>query len=147
MDRITKKGGPVLSKLTGAHHETAIHFFKYVVVGSINFVYTTMLLWFLTELYGVHHQIALVLCWTSGTILTYIINFLWVFKPAEKLDFKHRFLKYLFVYLATYGMNAIILEILVQSFPVRPFYLQLTLIPLIIVMNFCGIKYWVMRKE
>ena len=122
-----------------------IQFFKYGVVGGINFIFSLALYLFLLRVLHVRYLIAFSVTWFLGILLTYVINFLWVFKPDDKLEFKQRFPKYFLVYLTSYVANVIILRYLVEEYAFDPFYIQFAIIPLVVLINFFGFKYWSLK--
>ncbi|MCF8296638.1 MAG: GtrA family protein [Saprospiraceae bacterium] len=122
-----------------------LQFSKYSIVGIINLGFTFTIYWFLLKIILAHYNIALTVSWAMGVVLTYVINFTWVFKPEEKIEFRKRFWKYVTVYIVSYGMNILVLDYLVVSMGYDPLYMQFLIIPLIVLINFTGIKYWVMK--
>ncbi|MCF8296007.1 MAG: GtrA family protein [Saprospiraceae bacterium] len=114
-------------------------------MGLINLVFTFAIYWLLLKVILVHYNIALTVSWAMGVVLTYVINFSWVFKPEEKLEFRKRLWKYVTIYIISYGMNILVLDFLVKSMEYDPLFLQFVIIPLIVLINFTGIKYWVMK--
>jgi putative flippase GtrA len=122
-----------------------IKFIKYSLVGGINFAFSMLLFLLLLKVLFVGYFISFTITWLFGILLTYTINFIWVFKPADKFEFKKRMLKYFLVYLFSYGVNIILLKYLVNTFEYDPFWLQFFIIPIIIVINFFGFKFWALK--
>lgn len=123
----------------------SIQFLKYGIVGGANFVASLLLFLFLLDILLVRYEIAFTITWLFGIFLTYIINFLWVFKPNEKLEFKKRFPKYFSVYLTSYLVNIVLLKWLVDSYQLDPFWTQFFVLPIVVLINFFGFKYWGLR--
>ena len=122
-----------------------IHFIKYSFVGIGNFIFTLVLyIIFLNALYF-RYEIAFTLSWLLGVFFTYLINFIWVFKPEEKLTFRKRLPKYFLVYISSYALNMLLLRLLVEYFSLLPLLAQMFIIPLVVFINFIGIKYWALR--
>ncbi len=90
---------------------------------------------------------ALILSWTTGNILTYALNFLWVFRPEARLTFRGRFLKYMAAGALSVSLNLLALTALVELGRFDPFWSQVALIPFIIVFNFSSAKFWSLRKD
>jgi putative flippase GtrA len=99
------------------------------------------------KILGIQYLIAFTITWMIGILLTYIINFVWVFKPDEKLKFRERLLKYILVYVLSYLINIGLLKILVQSYSFDPFWLQLFILPIVVLINFFGFKFWALKEE
>ena len=119
-----------------------IQFIKYGLVGAINFIFSFALFYFLLKILLTNYLISFTLSWLFGIFLTYIINFIWVFRPNDKIEFKKRFPKCFIVYLISYLVNIFLLKILVLKFAYDPLYLQFAIIPLVMFINFFGFKYW-----
>ena len=120
-------------------------FIKYGFVGGINFVFTTLVYWFFLRILSAHYLVSFSASWLSGVILTFFINIKWVFKSNELRDLKRNFLKYLIVYATSFAVNFILLNVGVHYFNFDPFWYQFALIPLVIIINFTGIKYWALK--
>lgn len=122
-------------------------FIKYGFVGGINFVLSMVLFLLLLKVLYVEYMIAFTVTWLFGIFLTYIINFLWVFKTDEKLEFKKRLPKYFLVYLLSFIVNIVLLRLLVQAYEFDPFWLQFFILPIVILINFFGFKLWALKKD
>ena len=122
-----------------------LQFVKYVFVGGINFLFGLGTFYACLYILMLNYLAAFSISWLTGLVLTYIINFVWIFKPQEKLNFKKRLAKYAVVYLTSYLANLIILKLLVQFTHGSPFYLQFCIIPVVMAINFLGMKHWALR--
>jgi putative flippase GtrA len=122
-----------------------VQFIKFCLVGGINFAFSMLLFLFLLKVLLLGYFIAFTITWLLGILLTYTINFVWVFKPEEKFEFKKRMPKYFLVYLFSYGVNVILLKYLVNTFEYDPFWAQFFIIPIVIVINFFGFKLWALK--
>ena len=120
-------------------------FFKYVLVGGANFIITLGVFLFLLKVLLINYLISFTITWLLGIVITYVINFLWVFKAEEKIEFKKRFPKYFIVYLFSYSTNMFLLKYLVSVHSFDPFYVQFGIIPLVMLINFFGFKYWSLK--
>lgn len=122
-----------------------VQFVKYGLVGGINFVLSMILFFLLLKIFFVKYMIAFTVTWLFGIFLTYVINFLWVFKSEEKLEFKKRLSKYFIVYIISYLLNVGLLKILVHAYGFDPFWLQFFILPLVVLINFLGFKFWALK--
>jgi putative flippase GtrA len=122
-----------------------IHLVKYGFVGIINAVFTFIIYFVLLKAFKVHYLLSFSISWAFGVLLTYVINFVWVFKPEEKLVFKSRLLKYFIVYLTSYLLNMLLLGSITEFTGWDPLLVQFLIIPLVVTVNFLGIKYWSMK--
>jgi putative flippase GtrA len=123
----------------------SLQFYKYVLVGISNAVFSTLVYFFCLKILEINYLIAFTISWLAGVFYTYLINFLFIFKPGEKLEFRKRLPKYFIVYCASYSLNIILLKILVSATDADPFWLQFLILPLVIVINFTGFKYWALK--
>lgn len=125
----------------------ASQFLKFLVVGGVNFWLTMAV--FLAALHWLHlhYLLALSLSWFLGMLFTYSWNYVWVFKPSEKLNFGAAFVKYLSAGAASFGLNLLTLSVLVEIWSLDPFWTQMALIPFIVVFNFTTAKYWSLRHR
>jgi putative flippase GtrA len=123
-------------------HKLKIEFTKFTVVGAFNFALTFLVFVILLKILGIHYIISLTIAAVLGIIFTYTFNFLWVFKPEEKLHFRHRFVKYSIASLISLILNLITLRYIVESTGIDPFYVQSALIPFIVIFNFSTAKFW-----
>ena len=124
---------------------TSIQFIKYAFVGGINFFFGIASYYIFLRLLHLHYLVAFSLSWLLGVILTYIIKFVWVFKSDEKLNFRSRLLKYVIVYLTSYLFNIILLRAITEYTQQDPFYIQFGVIPIIMLINFLGMKFWSLK--
>jgi len=122
-----------------------IFFIKYLFVGVGNLIFTLALYVFFLNLLNFRYEVAFSLSWLLGVLFTYLINFIWVFKPEEKITFRKRLPKYFLVYLIACILNMLLLKLLVEHFYFQPLISQIFIIPLIVLINFTGIKYWAMN--
>lgn len=124
-----------------------LEFSKFTLVGWVNFVFTFILFYLCVRILKINYLVALVLVSLLGMVLTYCLNHSWVFQPEDKLDFKSRFLKYLFSGFLSIGLNVLALHYVVSKTGFDPFYVQIALIPLIVIFNFSTAKFWSLRRK
>ena len=119
---------------------------KYLIVGGTNTLFTGIIFFVAFKICHIHYLISLTVSWFFGILLTYVLNYLWVFQPEERLRFQERFAKYFFTYVISLVINIVLLHTIVKLFLYDAFYVQVALIPLIVVMNFTLTKYWSLRR-
>lgn len=119
---------------------------RFLIVGGINFVFTFAV--FTGALKGIKlgYLTSLLLAWISGNILTYTLNFIWVFRPENRLDYGTRFVKYLTAGGFSVGLNLLALSLLVELGQFDPFWSQVAIMPVIVIFNFATAKFWSLRK-
>jgi putative flippase GtrA len=124
-----------------------IEFTRFTIVGFINFMLTFLIFFTLLKIFNVNYLISLALVWIIGILFTYFLNFLWVFKPEQRLQFKERFVKYFLSYLLSFALNIFALNYIVERTGFDPFYAQAVLVPFIVIFNFSTSKYWSLRRS
>lgn len=129
------------------NREFFLHFVKYSFVGILNAIFSFMLYFILLKIVHLQYLAAFSVSWLLGVLLTYVINFLWVFKPEQKLVFKSRLLKYFVVYISSYLLNIFLLKYFTELTGGDPLLVQLFILPVVVAVNFTGIKYWCMNSK
>ncbi|MBA3704785.1 MAG: GtrA family protein [Bacteroidetes bacterium] len=124
-----------------------IQFIKYLFVGGLNFIFGLAAFYFFLNFLSFNYLVALSITWILGVLLTYFLNFIWVFKPEDRIQFKNHFLKYFFAQLASILLNLLTLHYIVRKTNCDPFYIQMVLIPLILIFNFVTTKFWSLRAK
>lgn len=122
-----------------------IEFTKFTLVGILNFALTFVIFLLLLKSFNLNYLFALTITWIIGIIFSYSLNFLWVFKPEEKIQFKDRAAKYFFAGLMSFALNLFTLKYIVEHTGFDPFYVQGVLIPVIVFLNFLTSKFWSLR--
>lgn len=118
---------------------------KFTLVGAANFVLTFIVFSVMLKVMVINHLISLATAWFFGMIFSYVASFVWVFKPEKTIQFRSRFVKFLSTGLMSLVLNMLALDYLVKSTLLDPFYLQLLLIPLVVIFNFTATKFWSLR--
>ena len=129
------------------NREFLLHFVKYSLVGTLNAIFSFLLYFILLKIFHLHYLVAFSISWLLGVLLTYVINFLWVFKPEQKLVFKSRLVKYFVVYISSYLLNMFLLKYFTELTGGDPLLVQLFILPVVVAVNFTGIKYWCMNSK
>jgi putative flippase GtrA len=128
-----------------AERNNVIQFVKYIFVGGTNFFFGIAVFYLLVHIFNLNYLVAFTITWILGVLLTYTINFVWVFKPEEKFNFKSRLFKYVTIYLLSYLVNILLLKIITEKIGYDPVFVQFGLIPIVIGINFLGMKYWSLK--
>ena len=131
----------------GRHRHHGLEAFRFLVVGGANFVLTFVVFFSLLKVFGIDYLVALFVSWAVGMAFSYVLNFTWVFRPEEKLQFRARLAKYLAANLVSILLNMVALRIIVDATGYDPFWVQCALIPLIVVFNYSTAKFWSLRAE
>jgi putative flippase GtrA len=120
---------------------------RYLAVGALNAVFTFVV--FVVSLYVIrlHYLLALTVATGLGMVLTYGLNFVWVFRPESRLRFEERFVKYVVTNAATLGLNLIALSLVVETTGLSPLYAQAVIMGAIVALNFVAAKWWSLRPN
>ncbi len=128
-------------------HKFKIEATKFTLVGAGSFVLTFSVFTVLLKTLGMNCLLSLIAAWLVGMPFSYILNFVWVFKPEDKIQFKARFIRFILASILSIVLNMLVLNYIVEHTGFDPFYLQLALIPFIAIFNFSTAKYWSLQKR
>ncbi|MDZ4730685.1 MAG: GtrA family protein [Xanthomonadales bacterium] len=119
---------------------------RYLMTGGLNAILTFLI--FVVGLYvlQIHYLLALIAAFLAGTIFTYVLNFVWVFRPETDFTFRHRFFKHLIPNVGTFLINLAVLYLLVDYWGGDPFLCQVLLMIAVVTANFLFAKYWAFRR-
>ncbi|MDO8448282.1 MAG: GtrA family protein [Rhodoferax sp.] len=126
-------------------HKLKIQATKFTLVGAANFVLTFIVFTATLKVFEVNYLLSLAAAWMVGMLFSYVLNFVWVFKPEQKIQFNARFIRFFFASVLSIGVNMVFLRYIVEHTSFDPFYVQFALIPFIVVFNFLTVKYWSLR--
>ena len=126
-------------------HKFKIEATKFTLVGAANFALTFIIFTAMLKLLGVNYLLSLVAAWVAGMLFSYVLNFAWVFKPEQKIQFSARFLRFFLASVLSIALNILALSYIVEHTDFDPFYVQIALIPFIVIFNFSTAKYWSLR--
>lgn len=137
----------LISEQSGTHGKFRLEAIRFLLVGGVNFVLTFVVFFALFKILHINYLVALSASWATGMLFSYALNFTWVFKPEERLQFRARLAKYFLANLVSLLLNLLTLRWLVGMTGYDPFWVQCALIPLIVVFNFSTAKFWSLRAE
>ena len=120
---------------------------KFTLVGAANFVLTFIVFTTMLKIMGVNYVISLAVAWVVGIIFSYVLNYIWVFKPEKVIQFKAPFIRFFLAGLFSVGLNILALSYLAEHTVFDPFYLQLALMPFIVIFNFVTAKFWSLKRN
>ena len=126
-------------------HKLKIEVTKFTLVGAANFVLTFIVFTAMLKVLSVNYLLSLGAAWVVGMLFSYVLNFAWVFKPEQKIQFKDRFLRFVLASVFSIALNMLALSYIVEHTGFDPFYVQMLLIPLIVIFNYSTAKYWSLR--
>ncbi len=113
----------------------------------MNLFFTLAVYFIFLKLLNSHYLTAYSISWLAGVLFTYIINFIWVFKPEKQLVFRTRLTKYFIVYIASFFLNFFALKLLTEKTEWDPLVVQIFILPIIVLINFFGMKFWSLKRD
>jgi putative flippase GtrA len=119
---------------------------KYTFVGMANFFLTLLVFTVLLKILAVNYLFSLFCAWLAGVFFSYVLNFSWVFKPEQKIQYKERFAKFFIASVVSIVLNMLALRYAVQLTSLDPFFAQLLLMPFFILFNFATAKFWSLKS-
>jgi len=128
-------------------HKFKIEATKFTLVGAANFVLTFIVFTFMLKTMEVNYLLSLMAAWVVGMLFSYVLNFAWVFKPEQKIQFRARFFRFFLASVLSIALNMLVLRYIVEHTDFDPFYVQMVLIPLIVIFNFSTAKYWSLKQN
>jgi putative flippase GtrA len=120
---------------------------KFTLVGAANFALTFVVFTVMLKVLEVHYLVSLIAAWIVGIFFSYALNFTWVFRPEQKIQFRARFIRFSLASFLSIALNILALSYIVERSDFDPFYVQMALLPFIIVFNFSTAKYWSLRPS
>jgi putative flippase GtrA len=126
-------------------HKLKIEVTKFTLVGAANFVLTFIVFTAMLKVLSVNYLLSLGAAWVVGMLFSYVLNFAWVFKPEQEIQFKDRFFRFVLASVFSIALNMLALSYIVEHTGFDPFYVQMLLIPLIVIFNYSTAKYWSLR--
>jgi len=126
-------------------HKLKIEGAKFIIVGGINFVLTFIIFTVMVKFLFINYLLSLAVASIVGMFFSYILNFSWVFKPEEQIQFRDRLVKFFLAGVLSLSLNMWVLSLIVENFGFDPYWIQMALIPFIIVFNFSTAKLWSLK--
>jgi putative flippase GtrA len=118
---------------------------RFALVGMANFGLTFIVFTVMLKVLRANYLLSLLAAWVVGMLFSYILNFAWVFKPEKRIEFRVRFLKFALAGMLSIALNMAVLNWLVRLTAFDPFWIQVALVPFIVIFNFATAKYWSLR--
>jgi len=128
-------------------HKFKIQFTKFTLVGAANFAITFIVFTVMLKVFEVDYLLSLGAAWVVGMFFSYVLNFSWVFKPGQPIQFRARFVRFFLASVLSIASNMAALSFIVERTRFDSFYVQIALTPLIVVFNFYTAKYWSLRPS
>lgn len=128
-------------------HKLKIEATKFTIVGAANFILTFVIFTAMLKVLTINYLVSLATASIVGMIFSYVMNFAYVFKPEQKIQFKERFVKFFLASLLSIVLNMLILRYIIEHSSFDPFDVQMALIPFIVIFNFATAKFWSLKQN
>ncbi|MGV8152173.1 MAG: GtrA family protein [Candidatus Nanoarchaeia archaeon] len=126
--------------------KTIKQFIKFGIVGVINTLINLLVLWILSEYFGVYYMIAAILAFIAAVTNSFVLNKIWTFEESLGHKKYSRYLKFFIVSVFALLVNLAVLYVLVEYFKFWYIYAQLIGIIGNLIINFAGNKLWTFGK-
>ena len=144
MRRLFDKFNLVLNKAFGPSY--FVEWLRYLTMGGVNAVLTFFVFVVALKVLYINYLLALTAAFFTGTLFTYTLNFLWVFRLDETFSFNWRFFRHLIPNIMTFLANLGVLYMLVDYLGGDPFFCQILIMFAVIAINFFFAKFWAFRR-
>ncbi len=139
----------MLSKLKAfllKHKKNLGHFFKFQVVGIINFFVDFGILSLLNLVLGMPIVLSNIISYSCGVVNSFLLNRYWTFKIKRKFLSAH-FVKFIFVNLISLGVNTLAMYILADLYLFPNIWAKLIATAFSFTVNFAGNKLLVFADD
>lgn len=132
-------------KKLSQYRESIIQFVKYGIVGVSNVAISLLCFYILISNFEIHYLLANVVSFFCGFINSYLWNKYWVFRPD--VTNKTSGIKFFAVNITNFGINSLLLIVLVEQLRFSPMTAQPLIILITTLFGFFVTKVWVFKKK
>ena len=137
-----------LKNLMGYLHYKKItnEFFKFAFVGLIGTVINLLILYSLTEFFGIYYLFSAGVAFIISASNNFILNKIWTFKERIKDKILSKYVKFFSVSLVALFVNLFFLYIFTEFLGIYYMISQVIAIGIALIINFLGNKIWTFKK-
>ena len=121
-------------------------FFKFVIVGIINTLINLLILYILTEFFGVYYMLSAVIAFLFAVTNSFLLNKTWTFEEYIKYKIKYKYIQFIIISIIALVINLILLYILVEYFDIWYMAAQIVGVLSNLLVNFFGNKLWTFKN-
>jgi putative flippase GtrA len=121
-------------------------FVRFSIVGVINTLVNLIVLFVLTEFFGVYYLISAIFAFLAAVTNSFILNKTWTFRYNSKDSIHIKYIQFLVVSILAFIVNMIVLYSFTEYFHFHYMISQIIGIGLNLVINFLGNKLWTFKK-
>lgn len=127
----------------------ASRFLVFLIVGGFNTLFGYALFAVLFRVGQLHYNVALLMAYSVGVFLSFATHkrFTYEHTYQKSRDTAAGFMKYVSTYIALFGVNVVLLSVLVQVWALDPLLGQIIAIVVITLLTFVIQKYWVFKRK
>ncbi len=122
-------------------------FIKFALVGASGTFINIGILWFLTEILGIHYIVSEIIAFIVSGISNYILNKIWTFQERINQEPGMKYIKFLIISIIALLVNISILFILVEFFDMWYIFAEVYAIAGAFILNYIGNKLWTFNND
>jgi len=121
-------------------------FFKFAFVGLIGTFINIIILYLLTECFGIYYLFSAVISFIVAMTNNFVWNKIWTFGEKINLNLKQKYLKFSLVSITALMINLFFLYVFTDIFGIYYIISQILAIGISLIINFFGNKFWTFKK-
>ncbi len=121
-------------------------FFKFALVGLIGTVINLLILYFLTEFFGIYYLFSAVVAFIVAASNNFILNKIWTFKEKIRDKILSKYVKFFSISITALLVNLFFLYIFTEFLGIYYMISQIIAIGIALIINFLGNKIWTFSK-
>ncbi|WP_354005989.1 GtrA family protein [Paenibacillus vini] len=129
----------------GQYRESIQQFIKYGLVGISNVAVSLACFYLVMSVFDLHYLLANIFAFLCGLLNSYLLNKYWVFRPGKTN--KSSSFKFILVNVVNFGINSLLLVLLVEQLRFSPITAQPFIIFITTVFGFFMTKIWVFKNK
>ncbi len=126
--------------------ETIKQFVKFAIVGGIGTIINIIILFLLTEKFGVYYLVSAIFAFGVAMTINFILNKLWTFGERMKINLGRKYLQFSLVSIAALGVNLLFLYLFTEIWGIYYLISQVFAIGISLIINFFGNKLWTFSR-
>ncbi len=126
--------------------KTTIQFLKFAIVGVINTLVNLIVLYLLTEFFGIYYMVSAVFAFLVAVTNSFILNKIWTFNENISENIFNRYIKFFAVSTFALLINLMILYLFTEFLRIYYMASQIIAIALSLWINFFFNKLWTFKR-
>lgn len=134
-----------MKKILNEYRGLFLQFIKFGLVGASNVAISLLCFYILIHVFNIHYLLANVISFLCGFLNSYLWNKYWVFR--QDATNKNSGIRFFVVNAANFGVNSLLLILLVEKLRFSPMTAQPLIIFITTFFGFFLTKVWVFKKK